>query len=138
MLCDNDHFHQIIIAAFSYLDTGGNEPEIVYHAFTLGLLISLRETHEVRSNRESGFGRYDVMLIPKGKHGRGVVIEFKKAAESSREALAAAAQAALQQIDEKGYAVELNERGISDIVKLGIAFKGKETLIVASPATVST
>ncbi len=95
-------------------------------------MISLRETHEVKSNRESGFGRHDVMLIPKDGRGKGVVIEFKKAENSNQEALAAAADAALQQIEEKAYTAELHERGVRDIVKLGIAFKGKETLVTAA------
>ena len=62
---------------FSYYDTGGKEPEKVYQAFLLGLLVNLQHTHQVKSNRESGYGRYDVVVIPKDIRQAGFVIELK-------------------------------------------------------------
>jgi hypothetical protein len=113
-----------------YFDVSGEEPEKVYHAFSLGMLVSLSETHEVRANRESGYGRYDVMLIAKTSDGKGIIIEFKKVNEEKKETLKSAAEKALEQIESKNYETEIEDRGIKDIIKMGIAFKGKEVLIL--------
>jgi hypothetical protein len=126
-------FQHYVQETFSVFDTGGREPEKVYHAFVLGLLVHLRDRYEVKSNRESGFGRYDVMLIPRNRDqkgistDKGVIFEFKKIRRG--ETVEEAAASALQQIDEKRYEDELVQRGIQDIVKLGIAFDGKEVCI---------
>ena len=116
-------FQVFIVNCVSFYDTAQDEPEKVYHAFVLGLLITLTQTHEVKSNRESGFGRYDVCLIPKDPSSLGVVIEFKKVDE--KEDLEKGAEDALKQIEEKKYAAELKSRGIKKILSLGMAFKGK-------------
>lgn len=124
-------FRDFVAKTFSLFDTGGDEPEKVYHAFVLRMLLGLRERYEVRSNRESGYGRYDVMLIPRDAAGRkGVVIEFKKAMRG--ETPEQAATAALKQIEEKRYDLELRDRGVCDIVKLGIAFAGKQVAMIAA------
>ena len=99
----------------------------MYHAFVLGLLVTLEKTHEIKSNRESGFGRYDVMLIPKDSSALGICMEFKKAQE--HEDLETVAINALKQIEEKKYNRELQNRGIQDILHLGFAFQGKKVLI---------
>ena len=125
-----DIFQDIMLKTFSMFDIGGEEPEKVYHAFVLGLLVSLRDTHEVKSNRESGYGRYDVMLIPKNPCKKGIIIEFKKAKRG--ETLEDAVVAALRQIEEKNYESELQIRGVHDILKLGIAFEGKKVCIRSS------
>lgn len=130
----SDYFTSIVIKSFSAFDpsTPNNEdpePEKFYHAFVLGLLVSLSETHAVKSNRESGFGRYDVMLIPLDLKKRGIVIEFKKVAHSKHETLEIAAQKAIEQIEEKKYETELRQMGVNTITKIGIAFDGKKTLV---------
>ena len=122
-------FRDFIEKTFSYFDASGKEPEKVYHAFVLGLLVSLQETYEVKSNQESGYGRYDVMLIPRDPHNKGIVIEFKKVNKQKNETLVEAAERALEQIEQKKYAQTLTERGVSDILMLGIAFQGKEVLL---------
>ena len=71
-------FRDITLKSFSYFDISGQEPESFYHAFVLGMLVSLSTTHQVKSNRESGYGRYDVMIIPHDKNKLGIIIEFKK------------------------------------------------------------
>ncbi|MBS0627413.1 MAG: AAA family ATPase, partial [Verrucomicrobia bacterium] len=101
-------FQKLIINAMSSHDLPEEDAERVYHAFTLGLLVALEKTHEVKSNRESGFGRYDVCLIPKNPKDLGVVIEFKKV--RGKETLNQAAELALDQIAEKKYVSELNSR----------------------------
>jgi len=124
-------FKEFTVNSFSYFDTAAEAPEKVYHAFVLGLLLNLRDDYQIKSNRESGYGRYDIMIIPDDKSKKGIVIEFKKVNEYSGESLADAVEAALKQIDQKNYEAELKAGGISKIVKLGIAFSGKEIEIKA-------
>ncbi len=93
------------------------------------MLISLQNTHEIKSNRESGLGQYDVMLIPHDAQKLGIVIEFKTVSKRKNETLEIACQNALEQIEEKKYEQELRDRGINDILKLAIAFEGKEVLL---------
>ena len=93
------------------------------------MLISLNRTHEIKSNRESGTGRYDVMLIPQDISKIGIIIEFKKAKNETDEILEAAAEDALKQINDRNYAGELRSRGINKIISLGIALRGKRTVI---------
>ncbi len=126
---------KVVLAIFSYHDISG-EPEKVYHAFVAGLLIWISNTHEIKSNRESGYGRYDIMIIPRtprtGGHdnGRtGYVIEFKAVDTDENETVPAAVEAALKQIEEKKYETELIERGIQNIKKLAIVFSGKEVYV---------
>ena len=100
------------------------EPERVYHAFVLGLLASLEEeNYEIKSNRESGLGRYDVCLLPKNAKGLGIVLEFKKAKKGSD--LKEVADLAITQIETLHYVTELKSRGIQKILALGMAFQGK-------------
>jgi len=119
---------QIVLAVFSYYDFG-NEPEKVYHALVAGLLIWITNTHEVKSNRESGYGRYDIMIIPKDLAKIGYVIEFKSVDPDAKETVESALKSALAQIEEKKYEIELKERGVTRIKKLAIAFLGKEVSI---------
>lgn len=109
--------------------SGGHYPERFYHGFVLGLVVSLEATHEVQSNRESGYGRYDVMLIPKDSQ-LGIVMEFKTTTHAQN--LSQAAEQALQQIIEKNYAQQLRSKGIQKILHLGLAFHHKEVAIVSS------
>jgi len=122
-------FYDFVLKSFSAFDTSGKEPEKFYHAFVLGMLVSLSENYEVKSNKESGYGRYDVMIIPKDPRLRGIIIEFKKIGAAKTDSLEKSVEVALNQIEEKKYATELRARGIKDIVRLGIAFDGKKVLV---------
>lgn len=123
---------QFVLNSISYFDVGGYEGEKVYHAFVLGLLVSLNSTHEIISNRESGYGRYDIMIIPRDISKLGIIIEFKKLDIDDTESLEDAAHEALNQIEKNKYDTELIYRGIKNIKKLGIVFKGKEVLVKES------
>ncbi|HLP48670.1 MAG TPA: PD-(D/E)XK nuclease domain-containing protein, partial [Candidatus Kapabacteria bacterium] len=115
----------IVLAVFSYHDFRG-EPEKVYHALVMGLLVWISGTHEIKSNRESGYGRYDIMIIPKDISKTGYIIEFKTVDTDEKETEDMAITAALNQIEEKKYETELIERGIQNRKKLAIVFNGKE------------
>ena len=121
-------FGEFVITAMSFFDTAG-EPEKVYHAFVMGLLLWITPEYIVKSNREGGYGRYDIMIIPQQKlTGKlGFIIEFKKTRK--KETLETAAKSALAQIEEKKYETEMIERGIKNYKKLAIVFKGKEVII---------
>ncbi len=118
---------EFINSSMSAFDIPKNEPEKSYHLFVLGLLVLLSKDYEVRSNRESGFGRYDIMIIPKKPNKLGIIIEFKKVSQS--ETLESAAGRALEQIKEKRYKQELKDRSIKQIISFGIAFQGKQLLV---------
>jgi SET domain-containing protein len=92
------------------------------------MLVALKDTHEVKSNKESGYGRYDVMIIPKDKKQLGIIIEFKKV-NKKRETLESAADKALKQIEDKNYESELLNIGIKNILKIAMAFEGKKVMI---------
>ena len=124
-----NHFTNMVLRMVSFNDVGDDTSESFYHAFVLGMLVTLDGTHEVKSNRESGYGRYDVMIIPRDLSKKGVVIEFKKADRYGEESIESALDAAMVQIEEKRYVEELHARGVKDVVKLGIAFKGKKVLM---------
>lgn len=105
------------------------EPERSYHLFVLGLLVLLGEDYDVISNRESGLGRYDILIAPKNPELTGVVIEFKKALGS--ETLEETAQKALEQIISKNYVHELKTKNVKNILAYGIAFSGKNLTVVS-------
>ncbi len=131
----NVYMNRIALQTFSYFDTGkgpwGDEPERFYHGFVLGLLVELAGEYVVTSNRESGFGRYDVMLEPKDKEKPAIIIEFKVQDEEDEESLADTVQAALKQIEEKQYEAALIAGGIpkENIYSYGFAFCGKKVRI---------
>ena len=97
-----------------------------YHGMVLGLVASLSTRYYIRSNRESGEGRFDLELEPKEKTLQGIVMEFKAVASAEKKALSEIASEAVAQIDRRRYTRELEERGVSPIVKYGIAFSGKD------------
>ena len=118
---------RIVTQVMSYHDLAG-EPEKVYHALVLGMLVWMSGKYDIRSNRESGYGRYDLMLKPKDVSRQGIIIEFKKVDEEDedKETPETALKHALEQIEARQYAAELEAAGITDILKLAIAFRGKE------------
>jgi hypothetical protein len=118
-----------LLHSASFFDVSGYQPEKFYHGFVLGLMSSLQDIYTIKSNRESGYGRYDVMLIPKDKAKLGIVLEFKTA--EAAEDLVTIAQQALQQVKDKQYEAELTQAGIQSVLKLGLAFKGKDVVVVS-------
>ncbi|MGL5085732.1 MAG: AAA family ATPase, partial [Clostridium sp.] len=124
-----EYFSDYVLKSFSYFDISGENPERVYHAFILGMLVSLNSTHEVISNRESGLGRYDVSLIPKDINKPGLIMEFKSIKINSKDTLENAMDKAINQVNKKLYDTELKARGVNNIIKLALVFKGKEVLI---------
>ena len=134
----NVYMNDVALATFSSFDTGNHpsertQPERFYHGFVLGLLVELRDIYEVKSNRESGYGRYDVMLIPKNndKKYNAIILEFKVFDSYDESTLEETVQSALKQIEEKNYDAELLARGIGKerIRHYGFAFEGKKVLI---------
>ena len=134
----NVYMNEVALSTFSSFDAGTqpserSQPERFYHGFVLGLLVELRDIYEVKSNRESGFGRYDVMLIPKKDDRRynAVVLEFKVFDSYDESTIEDTVKSALKQIEEKSYDTELMARGIEKdrIRHYGFAFEGKRVLI---------
>ncbi len=123
-------FSDFVMKNMSYFDVSGEEPEKVYHAFVLGMIVSLVDKYEVKSNKESGYGRYDVMLIPRDISRLGIIIEFKRIKDTSSKTMDEGVKEALNQIEENRYEAELQDRGITYIWKLAIVFKGKKVKIV--------
>ena len=132
----NAYMNRVALKTFSYFDTGsdafGEGAERFYHGFVLGLMVDLRDRYVLTSNRESGFGRYDVMLEPKRpEENDAIILEFKVFNPRKESSLEDTVQAALEQIEKKQYAAQLEERGIPSehIRKYGFAFEGKTVLI---------
>ncbi|MBO6149152.1 MAG: AAA family ATPase [Lachnospiraceae bacterium] len=133
----NAYMREVTINTFSCFDTGGKDgtthPERFYHGFVLGLIADKSDSYIVKSNRESGFGRYDVVMEPKDVKDTAIIMEFKvKDRTDGEESLKDTAERALEQIEDKKYDTDLLQRGIplERIFKYGFAFEGEECLIV--------
>ena len=132
----NIYMNDVALATFSSFDAGKkpsekSQPERFYHGFVLGLLVELRDRYQIRSNRESGYGRYDVMLTPVTEVDDAIVIEFKVHEPDEEKSLQDTVRTALDQIKEKNYDAELLLQGIpADRIRhYGFAFEGKKVLI---------
>jgi hypothetical protein len=122
-------FIEFCESSFSYHDVGREEPEKFYHGFVLGLLVCLRDKYRITSNREAGYGRYDLMLEPNDKSQRGIIFEFKTVDATQRQTFESVIERAKKQIIEKKYAQELISRGVKDIVHIIAVFEGKEVRV---------
>ncbi len=132
----NTYMNEVSSEMFSSFDTGKKpsrkaQPERFYHGFVLGLLAELQDRYIISSNRESGLGRYDIMIEPKNKGDAAFIIEFKVVHGKRKESLEDGVKAALQQIEEKQYEAVLLSRGMAakQIRKYGFAFEGSRVLI---------
>lgn len=132
----NVYMNRVALTTFSFFDTGKHpsriaEPERFYHSFVLGLMVDLAKRYVITSNRESGFGRYDIMLEPLKKEGCAYIMEFKVRDAEKEDTLKDTVDSALKQIEEKKYEAGLQNRGIpaDKIRKYGFAFEGKTVLI---------
>lgn len=132
----NRYLNNVAMMIASNFDSGKKPseytaPEKFYHGLVLGLILELRDTYVITSNRESGYGRYDLLLEPRNLTDEGIILEFKVVAPETEKGLDDTAQAAIRQIINKKYAVTLEEKGISrEKVRIyGFAFRGKEVFI---------
>ncbi len=132
----NRYMNRVAFTTFSYFDTGGHpseetEPERFYHCFVLGLMVDLADRYTITSNRESWFGRYDVMLEPLQEKDDAIILEFKVHDSDDGNTLMDTVQKALEQIERKKYSAMLEAKGIAPerIRRYGFAFKGKTVLI---------
>lgn len=131
----NAYMQEVALSMFSYFDVGNGKyrenPERFYHGFVLGLMVDMKGDYIVTSNRESGFGRYDVMLEPRDKRKNAYILEFKVINKNSEITLEETVSAALKQIEEKQYEAQLVAAGIpkEHIYSYGFAFEGKRVLI---------
>ncbi|MBC8603221.1 AAA family ATPase [Parabacteroides acidifaciens] len=120
--------NDFVVNTLSYYDTSGREPEKVYQAFLLGMLVS-SGAYEVSSNRESGLGRYDILLRPRDLNLQGVIMELKLYDPVYDESVESVLDSALQQIEDKQYTATLRAAGVTDILKMAITFDGKRVWV---------
>ena len=119
------YLSEFVLTTLSYFDTAGKNVEAVYQAFVLGLLVHLSPFYEIDSNKESGYGRYDISIIPKDKTKKAIIMELKTIDDFEEETKETALNSAITQIIEKKYDTEILKRGITDILQFGLVFDGK-------------
>ena len=124
-----EKFKILVMQMFSFMDVGNDTAENFYHAFVLGMLVALKDTYVVNSNRESGMGRYDIMLEPKDKNANSFIMEFKVFKKDREKDIEETIANAKKQIEDKKYETSLRERGFNNITKMVFAFDGKEAKI---------
>ncbi len=115
--------NDFVLDTLSYFSVAGKSVESVYQAFILGMLINLRNTHEVSSEKESGYGRYDIAIVPRDKTGQAVIMKLKKIRRS--ETYETALESAMTQIEERKYETALRQQGCTKIMKIAVTFDGK-------------
>jgi hypothetical protein len=120
---------ELVLAVLSYHDIPGKKPERVYHAFVLGLLTQMADRYQIRSNRESGYGRYDVLMIPLNPTEPGFIFEFKKIDKPEEKNARDAMRSALKQIQTQQYAAELREHNVKKIWGIGVVVEGKRVWV---------
>lgn len=120
--------NDFVVNTLSYYDTSGRDPEKVYQAFLLGMLVN-SGAYEVSSNRESGLGRYDILLRPRDLSKQGVIMELKLYDPMFDKSVDSVLESALQQIEDKQYAATLQSAGVKDILKMAITFDGKQVWV---------
>ena len=132
----NTYMNRVALSTFSSFDVGNHpseytEPERFYHGFVLRLMVELADRYAILSNRESGFGRYDVVLEPLNRKDDAIILEFKVHDKDDEKTLANTVAVALKQIEEKLYEADLIAKGIprNNIRTYGFAFEGKTVLI---------
>ena len=125
------YLRKFALGIFSYYDVPKPEPENFYHAFLLGLLVYLSGEYDIRSNREAGYGRFDLMLLPKDKTRAAIIIELKSPDDLDDETLEEALQAAITQLKTKQYQVEPAELGYTWVERWALAVQGKEVKVQA-------
>ncbi len=116
----------VVIEQIARYHDFAKEPEVFYQGLMLGFTVSLHftDSHEIKSNRESGLGRFDIILIPKDTSKTGIIIELKSC--TKKESLVKASKNAIKQIDTKKYTEEFKQHGIEKVIKIGIGFCGKQ------------
>jgi hypothetical protein len=118
-----DILNVFVVNYLSFYQTSKDHIEKVYHAFVLGMLITLKDSYHIESERESGYGRVDILMTPKNKNQPGIIIEMKKI--RPRETRKTAIEAALQQIEDRQYETILRQQGCTNIMKIAVTFDGK-------------
>ncbi|SFV53506.1 Conserved protein, with a weak D-galactarate dehydratase/altronate hydrolase domain [hydrothermal vent metagenome] len=122
-------FSEFVLETLSFYDVNKKNEEAVYHAFLLGILISLTD-YEVISNRETGLGRVDIILLHKEDKNRlAIIMELKTINEFEQETKEKALENALKQIEEKKYETDVKKRGYGNILKMGVVFDGKRVWV---------
>jgi len=122
--------NEFVITTLSFFDTKGKNPEAVYQAFVLGLLLNLGQEYEINSNRELGYGRYDILILPKKDRARpAILMEMKSITGFYEEEPEKAIRDAMEQINTRAYAKELDARGFENVLKIVVVSDGKKVWV---------
>ncbi|RZI47608.1 hypothetical protein EDM53_01055 [Rickettsiales endosymbiont of Peranema trichophorum] len=118
-----------IMQSGSYFDFNKNTPEQVFHVFILGLVVGLRGEYYIRSNQESGLGRFDVVMLPKQSGRAGILLEFKATDDPKK--LKAKAKEGLKQVKDKQYLELFKQNGVKEVLAICLAFCGKQLCLLS-------